>query len=130
MTVATKSEIIIYTSDGHRKAAVGNRSKRGYKADYIAVQISNVKNLVAAIDNSDNSVCIFGMRRQQWMELARVKATGDIRLQNPLSLSFDFKVNNVWILDLSVPRLRLIMPHIMLLLRLPEEIVPVLTSGE
>jgi len=102
VAVATRSEVIVYNPDGQKKATLGSKRKKGETADFIAVQLSPIKNMLACIDNSDNSVCVYGLRRQNWVLYARVAETDTIKLHNPLSVSFDNKVNKLWILDLYV----------------------------
>ena len=57
---------------------------------------------LAAIDNEDRSISVYGLKRQNWVLHTRVHEDGGIRLYNPLSVCFDSKVNKLWILDLCV----------------------------
>jgi hypothetical protein len=56
--------------------------------------------MLAAIDNEDRSVLVYGLKRQSWVLHTRLRESGKIQLYNPLSVCFDHKVNRLWILDL------------------------------
>ena len=58
VALATKTEIVIYNSDGQKKATVGRRkSKRAQHTDYIAVQLSASKNMYVCAINKNNNHC-------------------------------------------------------------------------
>ena len=73
VAIATKGEIEIYNTDGQKRGSVGRRTRRGQHTDYIAVQLSSNKNMLAAIDNEDRSVSVYGLKRQTWVLHAKVR---------------------------------------------------------